>query len=74
MELIDAAQAAPRWQEALVRMQEALVILDEANAPLEIGNHLDLAVSRLEEVLHGKPSPAASNRLRDEIERLLDAD
>jgi hypothetical protein len=42
---------AAKLPDALARMKEALGILDEASAPGEIGGHLDLAISRLEEAL-----------------------
>ena len=37
--------------EAMKAMEHALAILDRANAPGEIGAHLDLALNRLADVL-----------------------
>jgi hypothetical protein len=36
------------WREALDLMRRALAILDRAEAPGEVGAHLDLAIDRLE--------------------------
>lgn len=36
-------------QKALLHMQAALQVLDDANAPADIGAHLDLALNRLQE-------------------------
>ena len=36
---------------ALLQMESALHLLDEAGAPADIGAHLDLALSRLREVM-----------------------
>ena len=38
--------------QALELMRSALELLDEANAPADLGAHLDLAICRLEEVIH----------------------
>ncbi|MFL6725212.1 MAG: hypothetical protein ACJ8FS_01705 [Sphingomicrobium sp.] len=53
-------------------MEQALAILDDADAPPDIGSHLDLAVSRLQDALHGKPPATVIDQLREEMERLLD--
>ena len=37
--------------DALARMHEALSLLDEASAPGDIAAHLDLAMSKLEDLL-----------------------
>lgn len=37
--------------QALALMRTALVLLDEADAPADIGAHLDLAICRLGEML-----------------------
>jgi hypothetical protein len=72
MDLLDASEAALRWKEALDRVREALAILDESNAPPEIGGHLDLAVCRLDDVLHGKPPQICAGKLSGDVKRLLD--
>jgi hypothetical protein len=72
MDLIENSQPASQWNEALVHMRGALDILDQSNAPADIGSHLDLAVSRLEEALHGKPPTTFVDQLREEMQRLLD--
>jgi hypothetical protein len=41
--------SAPSCPEALRLMTEALALLDEAEAPADIGAHLDLAICRLQE-------------------------
>jgi hypothetical protein len=67
----DGSGMLPRWREALGQMRKALAILDEAQAPPEIGSHLDLAIVRLESILNG-PAPARRvEQSLDEIERLL---
>ena len=43
---------------ALRRMREALELLDEAQAPADVGAHLDLAIVRLSEFL--EPSGSGS--------------
>ena len=37
--------------EAMIQLQKALELLDEADAPADIGAHVDLAICRLEERL-----------------------
>jgi hypothetical protein len=39
------------WTEALSLMQRALALLDESSCAVEIGAHLDLAASRLQETM-----------------------
>ncbi len=39
---------------ALTKMIDALEKLDKANAPVDIGAHLDLAICRLEEFLNSE--------------------
>jgi hypothetical protein len=38
--------------EALALMRTALRMIDEAEGPLDVGEHLDLAICRLEEFLN----------------------
>lgn len=38
-------------QTAMAKMQDALDLLDSAGAPAEVGAHLDLAISRLGEII-----------------------
>jgi hypothetical protein len=45
-------------QTALRDMKAALAILDNAEAPADVGAHLDLAISRLEAVLSQMGSEA----------------
>ena len=42
-------RALPAWADALSLMQRALALLDESCCAPEIGAHLDLAATRLEE-------------------------
>lgn len=42
-------------QEALVTMEAALHLLDQAEAPAEIGAHLDLAICKLQKVIGVQP-------------------
>src|SRR5213592_1479720 len=41
--------APSAWAEALALMQRALAMLDQSHCAADIGAHLDLAASRLEE-------------------------
>lgn len=50
----------PELSGALDRMSEALRMLDEADAPAEIGGHLDLAIARLEKHLGAEHREPAS--------------
>jgi hypothetical protein len=52
-----ATTSAHQFSEALRLLTEALALLDEADAPADIGAHLDLAIYRLEE--HAKLDLAA---------------
>jgi hypothetical protein len=72
MQVIHDSLTAARWNDALAHMEQALSILDHADAPPEIGGHLDLAVTRLQEALHGKAPASVVEKLRGELERLLD--
>jgi hypothetical protein len=74
MHLIEGSQATVLWKDALRHMQEALVILDESDASADIGSHLDLAISRLDDLINGKPPETLVEQLRTEMERLLDVD
>lgn len=38
-------------QTALAKMQDAIDLLDIAGAPADVGAHLDLAISRLKEII-----------------------
>jgi hypothetical protein len=38
-------------ESALGRMREALDLLDQAEAPADVGGHLDLAISRLARIV-----------------------
>ncbi len=50
---------------ALDLMRSALELLDEANAPAELGAHLDLAICRLEAILGATDTDAGyTDRLR----------
>jgi hypothetical protein len=50
MDSPNLAGAAPgAWAEALVLMRRALALLDQSHCTAEIGAHLDLAATRLEE-------------------------
>lgn len=55
-------EAIKSLQEAFARMKSALELLDAANAPADIGAHLDLALSRLEDALSVTPQPAESSQ------------
>ncbi len=44
---------------AHVKMKAALAELDRANAPGDIGAHLDLAIAKLDELLNSKRSQIA---------------
>lgn len=43
--------------DALALMEKALELLDEAQAPPELGAHLDLATSRLRSLIFAQPKP-----------------
>jgi hypothetical protein len=43
-----------KLKEASSLMKRALLLLDEADAPGEVGCHLDLAICQLEAVLAGR--------------------
>lgn len=43
------------WFNALAQMKHALTLLDEADAPADIGAHLDLAIARLETLMSSEP-------------------
>lgn len=45
------SQPDEAFEKALSYMEVALELLDEADAPADIGAHLDLALSRLREVV-----------------------
>lgn len=42
-----------KLEKALICMQSALQLLDDANAPDDIGAHLDMAACRLKDALSG---------------------
>ena len=50
---------AEKLQSALSNMESALQILDNADAPPDIGAHLDLAICRLKDAVGGFPPHAA---------------
>lgn len=50
---------------ALRLMKSALAKLDAAEAPAEIGAHLDLVICRLEEVIDRARAPANSDSPRE---------
>lgn len=51
-------QPTPKLHAALDHLEGSLQLLDDADAPAEIGAHVDLAIHRLREVL-AKSEPAA---------------
>lgn len=51
MEKVVPPHPGGRLEKALSYMEAALEVLDEAGAPADIGAHLDLAISRLREVV-----------------------
>lgn len=50
LKILTGSDPAPLTQ-ALELMRSALELLDQANAPADLGAHLDLAICRLETVL-----------------------
>lgn len=50
-EQLSSSENGPSLAEAAALMKTALVLLDEAEAPPDIGAHLDLAICRLDEIL-----------------------
>jgi hypothetical protein len=56
---MDSARNRDSLAAALLQMEGALDLLDQADAPGEIGSHLDLAICRLREAL-GHPAAEAS--------------
>ena len=48
-------------QTALANMKSALSLLDDAEAPDDIGAHLDLAICRLESFLKKDDAPSESS-------------
>lgn len=50
MALSDSTQRLNSWSDALSHMRSALYILDQNEAPAQIGAHLDLAISQLEQL------------------------
>jgi hypothetical protein len=48
-------------EQALSHMEAALDSLDAADAPADVGAHLDLAICRLREVLGKAVEPTASS-------------
>lgn len=59
-----------QWIEALALMRTALDLLDSANAPAEVGAHLDLAIVRFEAIL----STSAIEHHMHEIAKLPPSD
>lgn len=53
-----------RLLEALSRMASALESLDEADAPADIGAHLDLAICRLKDILAERSAATDRGRSR----------
>jgi hypothetical protein len=47
----EQAGATGLMETALRRMREALELLDQAQAPADVGAHLDMAIARLTEVV-----------------------
>lgn len=52
-----------KLEKALICMESALQLLDEADAPADIGAHLDLAISRLKQVLPQSSASDHTNRM-----------
>lgn len=57
------SQPAEALGKALVYMEAALQLLDDAEAPPDIGAHLDMALSRLKAILpQTAPQPGVAAR------------
>jgi len=51
-----------KLKQALHSMEAALQLLDEADAPADLGAHLDMAICRLNELL---PAPSRRSRISE---------
>ena len=58
------------WNAALEGMRLALEVMDKAHGPLDVGAHLDLAISRLEEALNVQTGAPGAGDYRDAGETL----
>ena len=70
MRLITTPESRLQLSSALRLMAEALDILDALDAPGEIGSMVDLAASRLEQILgYDDPAATGTQRLISQLER-----
>lgn len=53
-----------KLEKALACMQAALALLDDADAPADIGAHLDLAICRLVDRLSQSLNASGINKIR----------
>lgn len=52
-----AGEEEKLWRAGM-HLEAALHLLDETDVPAEVGAHVDLALSRLKDVLRNMPSPS----------------
>lgn len=70
MRLITTPESRLELSKALRLMTQALDVLDEIAAPCEIGSYLDLAVTRLENLLgHDEEATGGVQELMAKLER-----
>ena len=51
-----------KCEEALVLLRSGLAMIDEAGGPLDVGAHLDLAISRLEQAIKARSNDTPASQ------------